>query len=61
MFAAQGAVQEVENARILLGIIAVIVVVFWRAVLRLLLAIIVAALMFAVGTGALVLLHGGHW
>jgi hypothetical protein len=60
MFAAQGAVQEVQNARIAIGVIAVIIVVFWRAVLRLLLAIIVAALVFVVGAGALVLLHSGH-
>jgi hypothetical protein len=60
MFAAQGSVQEVENARILIGVIAVIIVIFWRAVLRVLLAIIVAALVFVVGAGALVLLHGTH-
>lgn len=60
MFAAQGTVQEVENARVAIGVIAVIIVVFWRAVLRLLLAIIVAALVFVVGAGALVLLHSGH-
>jgi hypothetical protein len=60
MFAAQGAVQEVENARILLWIIAVTIVIFWRAVLRVLLVIIVAALVFVVGAGALVLLYGMH-
>ena len=60
MFAAQGSVQEVENARILIGVIAVIIVIFWRAVLRVLLAIIVAALVFVVGAGALVLMHGTH-
>lgn len=58
MFAAQGAAQEVENARILLGVIAVIVVIFWRAVLRVVLAIIVAAVVFVVAAGALVLMHG---
>jgi hypothetical protein len=58
MFAAQGSVQEVENARILIAVIAAIIVIFWRVALRVLLAIIVAALVFVVGAGALVLLHG---
>jgi hypothetical protein len=58
MFAAQGSVQEIENARILIAVIVAIIVIFWRAALRVLLAIIVAALVFVVGAGALVLLHG---
>jgi hypothetical protein len=58
MFAAQGSVQEIENARILIAVIAAIIVIFWRVALRVLLAIIVAALVFVVGAGALVLLHG---
>jgi hypothetical protein len=56
MFGAQGTAQEVENARVALMLIAVIIVVFWRVVIRVLLAIIVVA----VGAGALVLLQGIH-
>ena len=52
----QGTVQEVENARAALVLIAVGIVVFWRVLLRVLLAIIVVA----VGEGALVLLQGMH-
>jgi hypothetical protein len=56
MLVPQGTTQEVENVRVALVLIAVGIVVFWRAVLRVLLAIIVVA----VGEGALVLLQGMH-
>ncbi len=56
MFATHGTAQEVENARVILVLIAVGIVVFWRIALRILLAIIAVA----VGTGALVLLQGMH-
>lgn len=60
MFATQGTVQQVENARVALALIAVGVVVFWRTVLRVLLAIIAIAVVVTVGAGALVLLQGVH-
>ncbi len=60
MLAAQGTAQAVENARVALVLIAVGIVVFWRAVLRVLLAIIAVAVVVTVDAGALVLLHGMH-
>lgn len=60
MFATHGTVQEVENVRVALVLIAVGIVVFWRTVLRALLAIIAVAVVVAVAAGALVLLQGIH-
>ena len=60
MFAIQGTVQEVENARAALVLIAMGIVVFWRVVVRVLLAIIAVAVTVTVGAGVLVLLHGVH-
>ena len=60
MFASHGTVQEVENARVALVLIAVGIVVFWRTVLRALLAIIAVAVVAVVAAGALVLLQGIH-
>ncbi len=56
MFATHGTAQDIENARVALLLLAVGIAVFWRAVLRVLLAIIVVA----VGAGAFVLLQGMH-
>jgi hypothetical protein len=55
-----GAAQEVESARIAIVLIAAVLVVFWRLVLRVLLAIIVIAVMVLVGSGAIVLLQSVH-
>jgi hypothetical protein len=52
----QGSAQEIENARIALVLIMTGIVVYWRVLLRVLLAIIVVA----VCVGALVLLQGMH-
>jgi hypothetical protein len=60
MFATQGTAQEIENARVALALIAVGLVVFWRVVLRVLLAIIAIAVVITVGAGAIVLLQGMH-
>jgi hypothetical protein len=60
MFATQGTAQEVENARTALVLIAVGTVIFWRVILRVLLAIIAIAVVVTVGVGALVLLQGMH-
>ena len=48
----------VTACRLSLALIAVGIVVFWRVVLRVLLAIIAIAVVVTVGTGALVLLQG---
>lgn len=60
MFATSGTAQEVENARVALMLVAVGIVVFWRLVVRVLLAIIAVAVVVTVGAGALVLLQGLH-
>ncbi len=58
MFATQGTAQEIENVRVALALIAVGLVVFWRVVLRVLLAIIAIAVVITVSTGVIVLLQG---
>lgn len=60
MFAAHTTVQEVEHARAALVLIALGVVIFWRVVLRVVLAIIAIAVVAMVGAGAYVLLHVIH-
>lgn len=52
MFAAHGTALQLEHARVALLLIAVGIAVFWRAALRLLIAIVVVA----VGAGLVVLL-----
>ena len=56
MFVTQATVQEAENARVALVLLALGIVFFWRIAVRILLAIILVAL----GAGALVLLQGMH-
>jgi hypothetical protein len=60
MHAIHGAAQEVESARAAMLVIAAVLVIFWRQVLRVLLAIIAIAVMVAVGSGAIVLLQSMH-
>lgn len=60
MFATQGTAQEVESARAALVLIAVGIVVFWRVIVRVLLAIIAVAIVVTVGAGVLVLLQSMH-
>jgi hypothetical protein len=54
MFVTQQAIRELSNAKVLLMVIAVGAIVFWRAALRAL----VASLVLAAVVGALVLLNG---
>jgi hypothetical protein len=54
MFTAQGPAQEIENARLVLMLIATGMVVFWRVAIRVLFAIMVVAAV----VGGYVLLHG---
>ena len=49
--------QQVENARVVLVLLALGIVLFWRVALRVLLAIVIVA----IGAGALVFLQGVHW
>jgi hypothetical protein len=60
MPAIQGAAQEVESARVAIVLIAAVLVIFWRQVLRVLLTIIAIAVVVLVGSGAIVLLQSMH-
>jgi uncharacterized membrane protein YdfJ with MMPL/SSD domain len=56
----QGTADDIESARAAIVLIAVVLVVFWRAVLRVLLTVIVIVIVVLVGSGALVLLQSIH-
>ena len=60
MQTAQEMVQQTESAKLAIMVIAGVLVVFWRAVLRALIAIVAIALMVLLGFGALVMLQGMH-
>ena len=56
----QPVANEVESARVLLVLVAVGIVAFWRVILRILLAILAIAIVVVVGAGAVVLLAMMH-
>jgi hypothetical protein len=56
MFVTHATDQEIQHAKVILMLIAAGIVVFWRVALRVLLAAIVVA----VGAGALLLLQSMH-
>jgi hypothetical protein len=56
MVPGSGSAPDVESVRAVMLIIAVGAAIFWKEVLRLLLALIVVA----VGVGVFVLMHGMH-
>ena len=56
----QSVVHEIQSARMALVLIGIVVVVFWRAVLRILLAIVAIAVVVLVGSGVVILLNGLH-
>ena len=49
--------QQIQGANAALVLIAVVIVAFWRVLLRLLAALIAIAFVVLVGAGAIVLLH----
>ena len=53
MLPSQGSAQDIENARVAVVFLAASILIFWRYLLRVLIAIIVVA----VGVGAFVLLQ----
>ena len=55
MLITHGTIQEVEHAAAALVLIAVGIVIFWRTVLRVLLAVMAVAVIVTVGAGALLL------
>lgn len=56
MVASQGSAQDIESARAVILVIAVIVAIFWKEVLR----VLVALLVIAVAIGAFMLVRGMH-
>jgi hypothetical protein len=56
----QGGAQGVQSAQVAMMLIAVAIVVFWRALLRLVLALLAIAVLVAIGSGVLELAHGVH-
>lgn len=57
---AQEIAQQTESAKVTIVVIAGVLVVFWRAALRALIAIVAIALMVLLDFGALVMLQGMH-
>jgi hypothetical protein len=53
----QSAGQEVESAKVVIVLAAVVIVAFWRVLLRLLLALIAIAFVALLGAGAVVMLQ----
>jgi hypothetical protein len=51
-----GSAQDIENARVVVALVAAGVLIFWRYLLRIVLAIIA----IAVGVGAVVLIQSAH-
>jgi hypothetical protein len=56
MIPSQGSAPDIESARAVILVLVVAGAVFWKEILRMLLALIVVA----VGVGAFVLLHSMH-
>lgn len=52
--------QQTASAKLAIVLIAAVIVAFWRAVLRALIAIVAIALIVLLGFGALVMLQGMH-
>ena len=57
---AQGSLGAASAARVVLVFVAIAVVAFWRALLRLVLALIAIAVLVAVGTGIVALVNAVH-
>ena len=56
MLPSQGSAQDVESARAVVLIVAAVAAIFWKELLRVLIALIV----IAVGIGLFVLMQGVH-
>jgi hypothetical protein len=60
MHGIHGSAQHAESVRTAIVLIAAVLVIFWRHVLRVLLAIIAIAVVALVGSGAIVILQSMH-
>jgi multisubunit Na+/H+ antiporter MnhC subunit len=56
MLPSQGSAQDIESARAVILVIAAVAAIFWKELLRVLIALIV----IAVGIGVFMLLQGMH-
>ncbi len=56
MLPSAGSAQDIENARVVVALVAAGILIFWRYLLRIVLAIIA----IAVGVGAVVLIQSAH-
>jgi predicted RND superfamily exporter protein len=52
--------QDIENAKAALALTAIGIAIFWRTILRMVIAIIAAGVIVLVGFGAVVFLQGMH-
>jgi hypothetical protein len=50
--------QQIPGANVALVFLAIVIVAFWRVLMRLVLALIAIAIVVLVGAGAIMLLHG---
>jgi len=57
---AAGTVPGIETARAAIVVLAIVLVAFWRVVLRLVVALIAIAILVTVGLGAVTLAFGVH-
>jgi hypothetical protein len=60
MFAAKGTHQDIATARAVIVLAAIVLVVYWRSVLRLVIMIVVIAAIALLGAGAFELFQGIH-
>jgi hypothetical protein len=60
MHVAQGAAQAADAVRVVLVFFAVVVVAFWRVLLRLVLALIAVAVLVAVAAGVVALVNAAR-
>ena len=60
MFGHQGAPQNLESIRILIMLFAIITMIFWRAVLRIVVTIVAIVIVVLLASGAVALWQGLH-
>jgi len=60
MLATLGTAQQLDNAHVALVLAAIAVAVFWRTIIRVVLAVLVALLVIVLGFMAVGLMHAVH-
>jgi len=56
----QGTAQNIENVKVAVVLAAIVIAVFWRLVLRLVLAALAAVVLVALGYGVLAFIQAAH-